>query len=651
MYDADALEPVAARGDALGNLARVFQRMAREVHTREQRLRRQLRQAQLDLEERQQAAAETPAVFLAMDRRVALARRESLPEVTAGAALFVDVSGFTALSEALASELGLQRGAEELIRQLNRVFATLIDEVHLFRGSAVSFAGDAMTAWFDGDDGLRAAACAVAMQQAMNQVATGSTAVVQPIALSVKVAVAAGPVHRLLVGDPDLQLIDTLAGPTIDALAIGERLAGHGEVVVQAVIAEIAEERLTVTGWRVDSATGQRFAVVADAIAGDVDPWPELTPGAPGDDLARPYLLPVVLERVRDGKSEFLAELRPAAALFLGFGGLDFERDDRAGERLDRFVRWVQGIVAGHDGSLLQVTTGDKGSYLYAAFGAPIAHEDDAVRAVAAALELLSPPAACQEITGIRIAVTYGQMRAGAYGGPTRRTYGVQGARTNLAAHLMQLIQEGIVCDEAIYLGARMRMAFDELPPVPGKGGAQSVPVYRPRPSQGHGRVSSLLDQLPPAAQLTLKVASVIGATFTSQQLRDIHPIAADRPNTDAHLAVAEAAGLVWCRAEPEPAWEFADSLCRDEAYRLLLFAQRRHLHRAVAEWYEQKHAGNLARFLPVLAHHWEAADDLAKAGHYFELAGIDAQRQGATIAAARYFRASLNLAGQATAE
>jgi DNA-binding response OmpR family regulator len=50
-FEAESLSSVAARGDALGHLARVFLRMAGEVHAREQRLRRQIAQLRLDIEE------------------------------------------------------------------------------------------------------------------------------------------------------------------------------------------------------------------------------------------------------------------------------------------------------------------------------------------------------------------------------------------------------------------------------------------------------------------------------------------------------------------------------------------------------------------------------------------------------------------------
>ena len=53
---------------------------------------------------------------------------------------------------------------------------------------------------------------------------------------------------------------------------------------------------------------------------------------------------------------------------------------------LRAFIMWVQGVINHYGGSLLDLTIGDKGSYLYAAFGAPLAHENDTARAVRAAL-------------------------------------------------------------------------------------------------------------------------------------------------------------------------------------------------------------------------------------------------------------------------
>jgi class 3 adenylate cyclase len=177
---------------------------------------------------------ETFDIYLPMDRRQAIAEGRELPDRAEGSALFADISGFTPLAEALAVQLGSQRGVEELTHQLNRVYEALIVQVHRYGGSVIGFVGDAITCWFDGDDGLRATACALAMQRAIApfaeiEVMSGITA-----ALTIKVGIANGPVRRFRVGDPRIQYIDTLAGDTLRRMSLAEGLArrGAGEVVL-----------------------------------------------------------------------------------------------------------------------------------------------------------------------------------------------------------------------------------------------------------------------------------------------------------------------------------------------------------------------------------------------------------------------------------
>jgi two-component system, cell cycle response regulator len=81
--DADslALEAVAARRDALGNLARVFQRMVREVYAREQQLKEQVLtlQIKLDTAQRARQVAEITETeyFQELQARVKTLRNES----------------------------------------------------------------------------------------------------------------------------------------------------------------------------------------------------------------------------------------------------------------------------------------------------------------------------------------------------------------------------------------------------------------------------------------------------------------------------------------------------------------------------------------------------------------------------------------------
>lgn len=304
IFQDEQLNGVAGRSDALGRLARVFQRMAREVHAREQRLRRQLEQLQLDIEAREAAAAETALVYLPMDRRHALAAGYDLPDRTSGTVLFADISGFMPLTELLARELGYQLGVEELTRRLNQVYTVLIDAVHAERGSVINFSGDAITCWFDGDSGVRAIRCALAMQAGMRPFAIMMTPAGTQIALVLKVAVAAGGVRRFLVGDPQIQQIEVLAGSTLDHVAYGEHLALPGDVLADAESVQALGTHVLIHEWRTDAQYGERFAVVdAYTAAMPGSGWPTIPEHALTPTQARPWLLPAVYEKVRSGKS------------------------------------------------------------------------------------------------------------------------------------------------------------------------------------------------------------------------------------------------------------------------------------------------------------------------------------------------------------
>lgn len=430
----------------------------------------------MEAESTPRAPVEALLPYLPEDRKQASASGVALPDRSEGTALFADLSGFTSLTEALARAHGPDRGAEELTRHLTHAFDALIRPVHAQRGSVIGFSGDAVTCWFDGDDGRAAVAAAHAMQAAVAELPAAALPGADAVSFGAKVAVVGGPVRRLLVGDPAIQVIDVLAGSTLDRLAVCEGLAERGEVVVDPSVAQAAGVR--VTSERTDPASGFVGCVVGPPEdPAPRNPWPAL----PEADVARlrPWVLPVVQERLRLGLDGSAADFRPAAALFLSFAGIDYDGDPDAGEKLDTFVRWVQGVVNLVGGSVIQLTVGDKGAYLYCAFGAPVAHEDDAARAVSAALTLRSPPHPF--VRDVRIGVTHGRMYAGAYGSATRRTYGVLGPKTNLAARLMGRAEPGsVLCDEAIVRQARRRWTFTPLPPIRVKGVAQPVAVSAP---------------------------------------------------------------------------------------------------------------------------------------------------------------------------
>ncbi|HEX5944252.1 MAG TPA: tetratricopeptide repeat protein [Anaerolineales bacterium] len=424
--------------------------------------------------------------YIPTDRRHALARGADLPDHAAGAALFADISGFTPLTEALVQALGPQRGAEELTHWLNVIYDALLAEIESYRGSVISFSGDAITCWFDDTNGngsstsvLRATASALAIQRAMQQFAQVNISGTGIVSLAIKVVVASGSARRFLVGDPAIQLVDVLAGETLYRLADGEHIAHRDEVLLDQPAIAALREQIVVSEWREDPESGERFAVV-NRLKTDVEPhpWPPLETVALSDDQVQPWLLPPVYQRLMSGMGEFLTELRPTVAMFVRFSGIDYDNDPQAQSKLNEYIQAVQRILARYDSYMLQLTIGDKGSNFYVSFGAPLAHEDDAIRAASAALDLRDLQ--MHFIKEVQIGVSQGLTRTGACGGIYRRTYSALGDAVNMAARLMQNAPPGqVLVNQNVRKATGEEFNWEELPPLLVKGKSQAVTVFR----------------------------------------------------------------------------------------------------------------------------------------------------------------------------
>ncbi|MBN1890564.1 MAG: AAA family ATPase [Thermoflexales bacterium] len=431
--------------------------------------------------------------YLPIDRRHALAGGYSLPDRVHGAALFADISGFTPLTGALATELGRQRGAEKVLDYINPIYEAVIARLYEYRGSVICFAGDSITCWLDGDDGRRGVACALDMQGILARLGTVTTPKGTQVKLSIKIAVAAGPARRFLAGDPQVHNFEALAGATLERMAAAEHQAEKGDVVVSQEVADSLGDSLALAGWRAEEETGRVFAVVPGLAMGvETDPWPPLPAGALSAGPLRPWIDAPVYERLSGGAS-YLAELRPVTSIFAKFGGIDYDGDDQAGQKLDAYIRWVESVLARYEGTMLQLTIGDKGSNLLAAFGAPVAHDDDEARAVAAALDLQAgADSPCPYIPSPQVGVSSGLAWAGACGGRLRCIYTVMGDEVNMAARLMGKAKPGqVLVNQHVADATARRYRYNSLGEIAIKGRERPLPV-----SEALGRQTAATHQL-----------------------------------------------------------------------------------------------------------------------------------------------------------
>ncbi|HEX8441402.1 ATP-binding protein, partial [Archangium sp.] len=167
-------------------------------------------------------------------------------------------------------------------------------------------------------------------------------------------------------------------------------------------------------------------------------------------------------------------------------------------------------------------------------------------------------------------------------------------------------------------------------------------------PDTLQGAALSRMDQCSPQQQLVLKVASVVGRTFSYRTVHDVLPVERDLLTLDESLTSLVQRNLTRVdRPEPERVYAFQHGLLHQAAYELLAASQRRALHRAVAQWYERVR-GEEPEVYPKLAHHWLEAAELKQALHYLDLASTSAWGRGASREAVYLIEQALALEDKA---
>jgi class 3 adenylate cyclase/tetratricopeptide (TPR) repeat protein len=385
--------------------------------------------------------------------------------------LFIDVAGFTPLSEALTSS-GTY-GTEELTRILNGWFDTMVSLVSLYGGAVAEFAGDALTAvfWYDAETRReterRAVGCALYMQAEMARFQTVNTRA-GTFELAMKAGLATGPLLVTIMGDPAIRLGYVLAGPALDRAAWAEQRARPGEVIV--------DHRLLEPGLGAEVLERRGSWSVVGRLRGPISPVRPAPLDVIDEGTARrlaPFLHPAIAERLRSGRRDFVNEHRKVTVAFVGVPELATD-DSASVAALQRFLAAAVRVIDRYGGHLRQVATGDKGSLLIACFGAPVSHEDDEERAVHCCLELLQLPGG-----PFRAGATTGSVYCGEVGSNSRREYAVIGDSVNLASRLMQAAEPGqLLIDRPTHERVRDTTVHEVLAPISVKGKSGPVDVW-----------------------------------------------------------------------------------------------------------------------------------------------------------------------------
>lgn len=179
------------------------------------------------------------------------------------------------------------------------------------------------------------------------------------------------------------------------------------------------------------------------------------------------------------------SELRPVTVLFAdlsGFTAISGERDPEDVQRLlNDFFAIADGVIVKLGGTV------DKhiGDCVMAVFGAPVAHGDDAERAVAAAIGISQglAPLASRYGAGrldVHCGLAAGTVLAASTGSDVHRPYTITGSSVNLAARLCDLARSGeILLSDDLAQAVTHRHAVEDLGPRRLDGFAEEQTVFK----------------------------------------------------------------------------------------------------------------------------------------------------------------------------
>ena len=424
------------------------------------------------------------------------------------AALFIDISGFSKMTEKLVNKNGLE-GAEQLARHLNKNLGRIVDRLTDCGADVIKFAGDAALCIFpvaEGGPDL-AAQTLRATQLSLECISTleRENYIVEGIRLTAHSGLGCGEATGFFAGGAkpahlaDARTEYTPIGTPMTQIASSEPAAGDGETVVSpecwALIGHMCTGSVVVNAqsqeknYLVTSIKPEFMLNLDDGasggIIGELQALSATEASAVADQITVvvPEAVRAHLTHLVPGAIPNVAEFRSVTVLFSRLTGLDYSRGQSELQKVQRIVRLVQETIYKYGGQLMRFSVDDKGAVVLGVFGLPPSNQDDPERGVLAAMEYCHEVA--KQFDGVRatVGITTGYCFSGLVGGVSRCEYTTHGPLVNLAARLMVASEKDALVDTATKDRCRTSSSveFTPMPPIQVKGREEPVPIFVPR--------------------------------------------------------------------------------------------------------------------------------------------------------------------------
>lgn len=333
------------------------------------------------------------------------------------AAIFVDLSGFSRLTDTLASHG--QHGAEVLAELMRVIFEPLVNTVYAHGGFVVGYAGDAFNAVFPaeqspGQEVMRCLAALVDIQKHISENPQVQT-VYGTFHLSVKSGMGYGETKWQIFKSTDgAHASYWFRGESLNGAVLAEKRSMPGDITLDAASFTLLKDGLNVEhAAECYRLTNILFDLPAPAPLSETEP----------DETITEVFFPRTVSHLPS-----IGEFRQVVNVFID---MPLNISDEA--LVKPFMETVYALQGKYGGFFLRPDLGDKGFNLLLFWGAPVAKERDIEYALNFVLELAE-----RTRIPLRAGVTYRIAYTGFMGASMREDYTAYGWGVNLAARLME---------------------------------------------------------------------------------------------------------------------------------------------------------------------------------------------------------------------
>ncbi|XP_070123730.1 adenylate cyclase type 10 isoform X5 [Equus caballus] len=421
-----------------------------------------------------------------------------------GVLMFVDISGFTAMTERFSRAMYMDRGAEQLVEILNHYISAIVEKVLIFGGDIIKFAGDALLALWKVERKYLKDIITVVIKCSLEIHGLFETQESEEgLDVRVKIGLSAGHITMLVFGDETRNYF-LVMGQAVDDVRLAQNMAQMNDVILSPNCWQLCD-RSMIEIERIPDRRAVKVNFLKPPPAFNFDEFftkcmtfLDYYPSGDHKNLLRlactlesdpelelslqKYVMESIFKQIVDKQLPgYLSELRPVTIMFVNLLFKDREKAEVIGTAIQDACVHINSVLRVFRGQINKVFMFDKGCSFLCVFGFPGEKApDEFAHALESAMDIFSFCSQVHKIHTVSIGVTSGIVFCGIVGHSVRHEYTVIGQKVNIAARMMMYYPGIVTCDSVTYNGSNLpTYFFKELPKKVMKGVADSGPVYQ----------------------------------------------------------------------------------------------------------------------------------------------------------------------------